>query len=91
MAVTNEDKGKPLLTASGDAVTGYKIIDQFRWTGATTAGHTLVINDSDGKLIAKSIADIANFETIIPLVGVSRYVNGFTVTMDSGHVEALYA
>ena len=82
MAVTNTAKGPIKMTAQGDAVTGSTYITWLRWVGATTAGHTLVVSDTAGDLIAASEADGPNFIDIIPIFS---FRNGITATtMASG-------
>lgn len=34
----------------------------FRWVGATTAGHTVSVQDSDGNVLWDSVATAANFK-----------------------------
>ena len=88
MAVSNEVKGPVKFTDPLDAVAYRRKWTYLRWVGATTAGHTLVINDADGDLVWDSEADGANFNDIHPLFQIRT---GLTIaTMGSGHVLAYF-
>jgi hypothetical protein len=87
MAVTGLFGQVQKLTST-DSVTGRLIVSYLRWVGATTAGHSLVVNDADGNVIWESEADGANFIDILPFW---RRVNGVTVnTIDSGNLFIYY-
>lgn len=91
MAVTLEDQGRPLFVTQAESVTGKKIVSHFRWYDVTAAGDDLVISDVNGKQLAACTAPVADYETIIPLVGVARRVDGIVMTtLDSGKVQAYY-
>jgi hypothetical protein len=81
-----------MFAAQGDAVTGLKIVNFFRWYNVTSAGDDLIITDTAGNQIAAMKAPVANYETIIPLEGTNRRVDGIiAATMDSGKLQAYYA
>ena len=83
MAVTGEDGGTMIFTASGDVTTKSFILDSIRWVGAGTAGDTLVIKNSDGYEVFKSVANGANF--IDGWIWKRQWMEGLTVTtMTSG-------
>lgn len=82
MAVTGEDKGRIKMTEAADTTDSTLFVKYLRWVGATTAGHSLVVNDEDGDAIFESAAEGANFIDVHPLFSIVR---GITVaTMGSG-------
>ena len=84
MAVTGAGNGIYKMTAGADAVTGRLNVSYIRWVGGTTAGHSCVLDDSNGNVIFEGEADGANYTDIMP---VFRWINGITVdTLDSGTV-----
>lgn len=86
--VTNAGKSPLIFSAQGDSITGVWHITYMRWTGASTAGHLLVVNDGDGDLIWDSEADGADFLDIHPLFEDRKGIN--VATMDSGHLLVYY-
>lgn len=86
MAKSYQASGVIKCTAAGDAETGLVVINKIRWTGATTAGHVLLISDSSGKEILHSVASGANnVEDIDFKHGLT--VHGITITtLGSGTV-----
>ncbi len=82
MAVTGLSKGRLKVTSAEVAFTGHKFVTYIRWIGATTAGHSLVVNDADGDMVWESEADGANFIDVHPIFDI---IDGITVaTMQSG-------
>lgn len=71
-------------TAAADMVSIVTLtIQAIRWVGATTAGHTAVIQDADGRVLWSGIAGTTNWdeESRIP----HRWPGGFKVpTLASG-------
>jgi hypothetical protein len=85
MAVSQEDTRVIKCTAQSDAVTRTVLPGFVIWTGATTAGHKLEVQDGSGDVVlAWSVA--AASESIVLPVG-TEWRGGFTVTdLDSGTV-----
>lgn len=84
MAVTGLGKRRVKMTAQGDSIPGRWKVRTFRWLGATTAGHVLVVNDTNGNLIWESESDGPNFNDLHPLYD---WVDGIVVqTMPSGRI-----
>ena len=84
MAVTNANFSPLKFSAAADAVTGRYYVKWMVWVGATTAGHTIVVNDAAGKLLFSGEASGANFSWLQP---VAQWANGITVaTMASGYL-----
>ncbi len=82
MAVTGLKKGRVKMSGATDSFPDVVFVKYVRWVGATTAGHSLVINDSDGNMVWESEADGANFIDVHPIFDI---VDGITVaTMQSG-------
>lgn len=76
------------LDLQGDTFAGRLHVTYVRWTGATTAGHVMVLNDSNGNLIWSGEADGANFNDLQP---VFQNVDGLNVaTMQSGYLQVYY-
>ena len=64
------------------------LIKYIRWVGATTAGHSLVVNDTNGDMIFESVADGANFIDVHPIFEI---IDGVVVaTMQSGTLYVFY-
>lgn len=82
MAVTRNKNKTIEMTAQADFIAERVKIGFMRWIGATTAGHSLVVDDGHGGLIWESEADGANFIDLHPLF---NWYDGVTVTtMQSG-------
>lgn len=82
MAVSGANTSVIKFSAASDAITGRIKIRTIRWVGATTAGHTLQITDTNGNIIFESEADGANFIDVHPMYEI---FDGITVsTMSSG-------
>ncbi|MHA2065531.1 MAG: hypothetical protein ACXABY_14245 [Candidatus Thorarchaeota archaeon] len=88
MAVSNEIKGPIVMNAQGDSISSPTYITWLRWVGATTAGHSLVVNDGDGDRIASSECDGANFLDIIPIFRMRKGV--VATTMQSGELSIYF-
>ena len=64
------------------AATGQVTVRSWKWLGATTAGHSLIVKDGQGRGRFKSVANGQNFiDADAPRI----VMNGFSLdTMDSG-------
>lgn len=82
MAISNQGGRVIKLTAQGDSFTDTVKISYLRWVGATTAGHTLDVQDGKGNTVFPSEADGANFLDICPIFDTIRGVD--VATMQSG-------
>lgn len=80
MAISGVAHGVIRFTTNG-TLTGRRQVTYLRWIGATTAGHTLTLSDSNGARWFESEADGANFIDIHP---VFNEINGLVVTLTSG-------
>ncbi len=88
MALSQLASGRPIWTASGDAITGPRFLKHIRWYGATTAGHTLTVKDTAGNIIWESVADGPNFIDVHPFYVI---VDGLNITtMQSGKMQAFF-
>lgn len=82
MAVSRNGYIMVEFSSEGDTLDERLQVSYMRWLNATSANHELIVKDSSGNAIWKSVADGANFLDIHPLF---RSVNGINVdTMDSG-------
>ena len=86
MAVTNNNWTEIIMTAGADAILGRMKISYIRWDGVTTAGHDLVLTDTNGvkKRTVKSSADNSTVEIVIDDMWDGLIVS----TLDSGIVRA---
>ena len=87
--MANQVTGNPWIidTASGSAIlTSMAQVRSFRWTGGTTAGHSCVVQDQNGKVVWDSFANGANFlDEKVFEERHGRTVNGLIVpTLGSG-------
>ena len=81
---TNDGKGVLKFETEAGAIPGNMMIKYIRWNGGTTAGDTVVVNDTAGDLIWESVADGAYFLDLHPLF---QWRNGIVITtLDSGYV-----
>ena len=86
-------------TASATAIlTSWAAVAQIQWIGATTAGHEAIIQDQDGRVLWRRLAQGANqnFETVYAEAGQhggrGRNVNGLLVpTLGSGILYITFA
>lgn len=71
-----------IMDAAADVLPREVFVKHLRWVGATTAGHQLIVKDSNADVIFESVADGLYMIDVHPFY---RYVKGLTVdTIGSG-------
>jgi hypothetical protein len=92
--MANDLTTNPLVVDTAAATvlwTDYFKPKSVRWVGATTAGHAAEIQDQNGKVMYRAVADGANFIDDALIEREDPGWNGFKVpTLDSGKLYITY-
>jgi hypothetical protein len=87
MAVTQSTTDYIKLGAAADSITGKKFVKKILWSGPTTAGHQLVLQDAAGNTFVDVKCGLANESVQLDFNVTSLRIDGCTVqTMGSGSV-----
>jgi hypothetical protein len=74
-----------ILDTTGTITTQQVRVRSWKWLGATTAGHTMIVKDGAGRIRFKSVANGQNF---IDADAPNMTMNGFVLdTMTSGELD----